>query len=259
MNIATSPASLRNCSDAEWQVRCDLAALYRLCGHHKWTDWIFTHISARVPGPEHHFLLNRYGVMHHEMRASDLVKIDIDGNPVDEPGWDGSSELVNKAGFVIHSAVHAARDDAHFVIHTHTRDGIAVSAQKDGLLPISQHAMKFYGHLAYHGYEGIALDEDERVRLVADLGTHNAMILRNHGLLVCGPTAAHAYDELYTLERACSAQIAAMTGGAELVFPPKEVCERAAAQFRRPGGEHVRAIAWAAALRLIEGGTDYCA
>ena len=171
MNVATSPAALRNCSDAEWQVRCDLAALYRLCGHHKWTDWIFTHISARVPGPEHHFLLNRYGVMHHEMRASDLVKIDIDGNPVDEADWDGSRELVNKAGFVIHSAVHAARDDAHFVIHTHTRDGIAVSAQQDGLLPISQHAMKFYGHLAYHGYEGIALDEDERVRLVADLGT----------------------------------------------------------------------------------------
>jgi ribulose-5-phosphate 4-epimerase/fuculose-1-phosphate aldolase len=257
MNIATSPASLRNCSEEEWQVRCDLAALYRLCGHHKWTDWIFTHISARVPGPEHHFLLNRYGVMHHEMRASDLVKIDIHGNPVDEAGWDGSSELVNKAGFVIHSAVHAARDDAHFVIHTHTRDGIAVSAQKDGLLPISQHAMKFFGHLAYHGYEGIALDEDERVRLVSDLGTHNAMILRNHGLLVCGATAAHAYDELYTLERACSAQIAAMTGGAELVFPPKEVCERAAAQFHRPGGEHVRAIAWAAALRLIDGGADY--
>ena len=257
MNIATPPASLRQCSAEEWQVRCDLAALYRLCGHHKWTDWIFTHISARVPAPEHHFLLNRYGVMHHEMRASDLVKIDIDGNPVDEPGWDGSSELVNKAGFVIHSAVHAARDDAHFVIHTHTRDGIAVSAQKDGLLPIGQHAMKFYGHLAYHGYEGIALDEDERERLVADLGTHNAMILRNHGLLVCGPSAAYAYDELYTLERACSAQIAAMTGGAELVFPPTEVCERAAAQFRRPGGEHVRAIAWAAALRLIDGGADY--
>jgi ribulose-5-phosphate 4-epimerase/fuculose-1-phosphate aldolase len=118
--------------------------------------------------------------------------------------------------------------------------------------------MKFYGNLAYHGYEGIALDEDERVRLVADLGSHNAMILRNHGLLVCGATAAHAYDELYTLERACSAQIAAMTGGAELVFPPKEVCERAAAQFRRPGGDHVRAIAWAAALRLIGDGTDYC-
>ena len=258
MNIATPPASLRPWSEEEWRVRCDLAALYRLCAHHRWTDWIFTHISARVPGPEHHFLLNRYGVMHHEMRASDLVKIDIQGNPVDEPpGRDAGPELVNKAGFVIHSAVHAAREDAHFVIHTHTRDGIAVSAQKHGLLPISQHAMKYYGHLAYHDYEGIALDEEERVRLVADLGTHNAMILRNHGLLVCGRSAAEAYDELYYLERACSAQVAALAGGAELVIPPPAVCEHAASQFRRPGGEHVRAIAWQAALRLIEGGPDW--
>jgi len=253
MNVASSPASLCGWSQEEWQIRCDLAALYRLCAHHRWTDWIFTHISARIPGPEHHFLLNRYGVMHHEIRASDLVKIDRDGNPVEEmPGWDGRSQLVNAAGFVIHSAVHMAREDAHFVIHTHTRDGIAVSAQKEGLLPISQHAMKFHGRLAYHDYEGIALDEDERVRLVRDLGPHDAMILRNHGLLVCGPTAAEAYDTLYYLERACSAQIAAQSGGAELVIPPEEVARRVAAQFRRPGYQQARQVAWQAALRLIE-------
>jgi len=254
MNIAVSPAFKRSCSDAEWQTRCDLAALYRLCAHHRWTDWIFTHISARVPGPHHHFLLNRYGIMHHEITASDLVKIDVEGNLVgDAPGWDGTSELVNKAGFVIHSAVHAARDDAHFVIHTHSSAGIAVSAQKQGLLPISQHALRYWGQLAYHEYEGIALDEDERVRLVANLGPHNAMIMRNHGLLVCGHTASEAYDILYYLERACSAQVAAMSGGAELVFPPLEVKEKVAAQFLTTRYAAAREVGWQSALRLIEG------
>ncbi|MCO6417059.1 class II aldolase/adducin family protein [Siccirubricoccus sp. KC 17139] len=253
MNVASPPASRHGWSQEEWQIRCDLAALYRLCAHHRWTDWIYTHISARVPGPEHHFLLNRYGVMHHEMRASDLVKIDVNGNPVEEPeGWDGRSALVNAAGFVIHSAVHMAREDAHFVIHTHTRDGMAVAAQKHGLLPISQHALKFYGHLAYHDYEGIALDEDERVRLTKDLGSHNAMILRNHGLLVCGPTAGEAYHELYYLERACSAQVAALAGGGELVFPPEEVRRHTAEQFHTPSASSGKEFAWGAALRLIE-------
>ena len=256
MNVASSPASLRGWSEAEWQVRCDLAALYRLCAHHRWTDSIFTHISARVPGPEHHFLLNRFGVMHHEIRASDLVKIDVDGNPVDEAPLDDGEQLVNKAGFVIHSAVHMARDDAHFVVHTHTQAGIAVSAQKDGLLPISQHALRFYGHLAYHGYEGIALDQDERVRLVADLGTHDAMILRNHGILVCGETAADAFDALYMLERACSAQVAAMAGGADLVFPPEEVRRHTAAQFHGPMVRRSRQKQWTSMLRLIDG-DDY--
>ena len=256
MNIAASPASLRpGWSEEEWRIRCDLAALYRLCAHHRWTDWIFTHISARVPGPEHHFLLNRYGVMHHEMRASDLVKIDGQGNPVEAPpaDWDGTAPLVNAAGFVIYSAVHMAREDAHFVAHTHTRDGVAIAAQRDGLLPISQHAMRFWGHLAYHDYEGVALDEEERVRLVADLGTHNAMILRNHGLLVCGGDAAEAYDILYYLERACSAQVAAQSGGAALVLPPVAVRERVAGQFLAERYRRNRAIGWHSALRLIEG------
>jgi ribulose-5-phosphate 4-epimerase/fuculose-1-phosphate aldolase len=143
------------------------------------------------------------------------------------------------------------------VIHTHTPAGIAVSTQKQGLLPLSQQALKFYGHIAYHGYEGIALDEDERVRLVADLGTHNAMLLRNHGILVCGSTAAFAYDELYTLERACSAQVATLSGGCEIVLPPEEVCLHTAAQFRSPMIRKSCDKQWEAALRLIEGGTDY--
>jgi ribulose-5-phosphate 4-epimerase/fuculose-1-phosphate aldolase len=253
MNIASSPQSLRGWSEAEWQIRRDLAALYRLCAHFRWTDLIYTHISARLPGPEQHFLLNRYGVLHHEMRASDLVKIDVQGNPVEEhPGWDGTSRLVNTAGFVIHSAVHMAREDAHFVAHTHTQAGIAVSAQRQGLLPISQHAMKFFEHLAYHDYEGIALDMDERTRLVRDLGSHNAMILRNHGVLVCGHTAAQCFDQLYYLERACSAQVAAQSGSAELVIPPAEVCRHAAAQFNRPTAAESYGPAWIAALRLIE-------
>ncbi len=257
MNVASSPASLRSLSEEEWRIRRDLAALYRLCAHHRWTDWIFTHISARVPGPEPHFLLNRYGVMHHEMRASDLVKIDTDGTVL-ELEEDAETGRVNAAGFTIHSAVHMAREDVACVVHTHTAAGIAVSAQRDGLLPISQHAMRFWGRIAYHDYEGVALDEDERVRLVRDLGTHDAMILRNHGLLVCGHTAAEAYDNLYYLERACSAQIAAQSGGAALVFPPEEVRRRVAEQFRRPRSLEARAVAWNAALRLIEnGGPDY--
>src|SRR4051812_10634232 len=179
MNIATTPAALAGVSPQEWKIRCDLAALYRLVAHFRMTDLIYTHISARLPGPEHHFLINQYGVMFHEMRASDLVKIDIDGNIV---GDQQSGRRVNAAGFTIHSAIHMAREDLMCVVHTHTQAGMAVAAQKHGLLPISQHALKFYGHLAYHGYEGIALDLDERERLVQDLGQHQATILANHRL-----------------------------------------------------------------------------
>ncbi|MFT8242792.1 class II aldolase/adducin family protein [Roseomonas sp. BN140053] len=256
MNLATPPSTLRNCSAEEWQIRCDLAALYRLVAHHRMTDLIYTHLSARLPGPGHHFLINRYGVLFHEMRASDLVKIDLDGQVLeDEP----QSKPVNAAGFTIHSAVHMHRPDAMCVVHTHTSAGIAVSAQKQGLLPISQHALKFYGHLAYHGYEGIALDLDERDRLVADLGPHDAMILANHGLLACGASIPQAFHTIYYLERACQAQVAALAGGAELIFPPEEVRRKTAAQFNRPGGggEHARML-WNSALRLIEGeGTDW--
>lgn len=248
MNIATSPVRGKY-SEEEWQIRCDLAALYRLIAHYKMTDFIYTHISARIPGPEHHFLINKYGVLFHEMRASDLVKIDLDGNIVEEQP---ESKPVNAAGFTIHSAIHMAREDMMCVVHTHTAAGIAVSAQKHGLLPISQHSLKFYGHLAYHGYEGIALDLDERDRLVADLGTHKAMILANHGLLVGGASIPEAFNQIYYLERACQAQVAALAGGAELILPPEEVRLKTAAQFNRGGGGGHYAMAWAAALRLIE-------
>jgi ribulose-5-phosphate 4-epimerase/fuculose-1-phosphate aldolase len=243
--------------DAEWQLRCDLAALYRLIAQHRWTDLIYTHISARVPGPEHHFLINNYGVAFDETRASDLVKIDLDGNIVDEGS---AGKRVNKAGFVIHSAIHAAREDLLCVVHTHTAAGIAVAAQEEGLLPISQHALKYYGHIGYHGYEGIALDLDERVSLVRDLGSHRAMILRNHGLLVGGRTIPEAFDHIYFLERACQAQVAALAGCGKLILPPEEVRLRTAAQFNDGDGVPFYVnLAWDAALRGLPGGaTAHC-
>jgi ribulose-5-phosphate 4-epimerase/fuculose-1-phosphate aldolase len=248
-------------SEAEWATRCDLAALYRLVAHFRMTDLIDTHITARVPGPDQHFLINRYGVLFNEMRASDLVKIDCDGRVAEAPeqvARHPERYRVNAAGFTIHSAIHLARPDLHFVIHTHTAAGAAVSAQKQGLLPISQHALKFYGCLAYHDYEGIALDIGERERLIADLGRCNAMILRNHGLLVGGASAAAAFQEIHFLERACQIQVHAMAGNAELVIPPAHVCERTAAQFQRDDSEGIAALAWQAALRLIDtAGSDY--
>ncbi|HJS84861.1 MAG TPA: class II aldolase/adducin family protein [Acetobacteraceae bacterium] len=253
MNVIASPAALAGISEQEWKIRCDLAALYRLVAHHRMTDLIYTHISARLPGPEHHFLINKYGVNFHQMRASDLVKIDLDGNVVEE-GADPRSRRVNAAGFTIHSAIHMAREDLMCVAHTHTAAGIAISAQKHGLLPLSQHALKFHGRLAYHRYEGIALDLDERERLVRDLGEHKAMVLQNHGLLVGGTSIPEAFHMIYMLERACQAQVAALSGGAELLIPPEEVCRHTAEQFRRQENDEHYALVWSAALELIEGG-----
>ncbi|MFG1201422.1 class II aldolase/adducin family protein [Xanthobacter aminoxidans] len=235
----------------EWEIRCDLAALYRLVAHYRMTDLIYTHISARLPGAGHHFLINDYRRMFHEMRASDLVKIDLDGNKIDEKSR--PDQVVNRAGFVIHSALHANREDLICIVHTHTRAGIAVASQKCGLLPMSQHALKFHGHLAYHNYEGIALGLDERERLVRDLGPdHRAMILRNHGLLVGGRTIPEAFDHIYFLEKACEAQLAAQSGGAELVLlPDEEIQEHTAAQYRHDEIPHWVDMAWTAALRLI--------
>jgi ribulose-5-phosphate 4-epimerase/fuculose-1-phosphate aldolase len=248
MNVATMPATLAGVSDEEWRIRCDLAALYRLAAHHRWTDFVYTHISARLPGPDHHFLINQYGVLFHEMRASDLVKIDLHGNVVEDGA---QSRRVNAAGFTIHSAIHMARKDLMCVVHTHTQAGIAVSAQRDGLLPISQHALTFYGRLAYHGYEGIALDTDERERLVDDLGEHKAMILRNHGLLMGGTSIPEAFLMTYMLERACAAQVAAQAGGQELVYPPEDVCRHTAEQFRSQENDEHYSWMWQSALRLI--------
>lgn len=199
-------------SAEEWATRVNLAASYRLIAMYGWDDLIFTHISARVPGPEEHFLINAYGLLFEEMTASSLIKVNLDGDIVQD-----SEYSINPAGFTIHSAVHAARKDAGCVLHTHTRAGVAVAAQAGGLLPVSQIALFPLSSLAYHGYEGIALNADEKPRLVADLGECNFMILRNHGLLTVGPTIAEAFLYMYALETACQIQLAAQAGGKELV------------------------------------------
>ncbi|MBI4195954.1 MAG: class II aldolase/adducin family protein [Betaproteobacteria bacterium] len=245
-NLAT--ASLRKkVSDEEWATRVDLAACYRLAAHFRMTDLIYTHISARVPGPEHHFLINAFGLLWDEISASTLVKVTLDGDIVEDPTGNG----INRAGYVIHSAIHRARPDVNCVMHTHTRAGIAVSAQEDGLLPISQHAMRFWNGIAYHDYEGLALELDEQERLVRDLGSHQAMILRNHGLLVCGESIARTFDLMYYLERACQTQIAAMAGNARLRIPPAVVAEKTARQFKglpyKP-----KKTEWKALLRMLD-------
>jgi ribulose-5-phosphate 4-epimerase/fuculose-1-phosphate aldolase len=235
----------------ELALRRDLAAVYRLVAYYRMNDLISTHISLRLPGPEHLFLINPYGLLFEEVTASNLVKVDLDGNVV-EP----VSHRVNPAGFVIHSAIHAARPDAMCVLHTHTKAGCAVAAQAEGLLPISQMALEFYGRVGYHDYEGVALNLDEQQRLVADLGPHNSLILRNHGLLTVGESAAHAFWRMYYLEKACDIQIAAQAGG-RLVTPPAEVCEYAALQLNGeapsdfPDDGFIE-LAWAALVRLVE-------
>lgn len=207
----------------EWEARVNLAACYRLAARYGWVDLIYTHISARVPGPKEHYLLNPFGYMFDEITASSLVKIDLDGNIVDP-----SPHKIHKAGFVIHSAVHAARPDVGCVIHSHTRAGMAVSIMKCGLLPLTQHAMLFHGRVAYHGTEGFALDLDERQRIAADLGDKAVMILRNHGTLVAGSTVPETFSMMWHLEKALQAQVDALASGQELTTPPKEVAESTA-------------------------------
>src|SRR3989454_2433013 len=213
MSTAEKPVKIEDqVSREEWQTRVDLAAAYRLVALYGWDDLIFTHLSARVPGPEHHFLINPYGMMFEEITASSLVKINLQGEIVTP-----SPYFINPAGFTIHSAVHAAREDALCVIHLHTDYGIAVSAQQNGLLPISQQSLFALSSLAYHEYEGLALNEAEKARLVSDLGNKNYMILRNHGLLTVGETVPDAFLAMFLLERACKIQILAQAGGAKLV------------------------------------------
>lgn len=239
----------------EQSLRRELAACYRLIAHFRMSDLIFTHISLRLPGPEHYFLINPYGLLFDEITASSLVKIDLQGRPVG-----AARHPVNPAGFVIHSAIHAAREDARCVLHTHTRAGCAVAALECGLLPINQMSMEFYGNVAYHGYEGIALDMDEQQRLVADLGNKPVMILRNHGLLTTGRSVAEAFLRMYYLEKACEIQLAAQSAG-QLILPSTEVCRHTERQFNAPGrglkqGEltdpDALQLAWAALLRMLE-------
>lgn len=234
-------------SAEEWQARVDLAAAYRLVALYGWDDLVFTHISARVPGPEHHFLINPYGMMFEEITASSLVKVDLDGKIVME-----SPYHINPAGFTIHSAVHAARKDALCVMHLHTSYGIAVSAQKEGLLPVSQQSLFCLASLAYHNYEGVALNEDEKPRLVEDLGNKTFLILRNHGLLTVGSTVADAFLAMYILENACKIQILAQSGGGELIPIPQPILAGIKAQsevvMRGLGGK----LAWPGLLRKLD-------
>ena len=248
MTTAAKTSSIRDqVSEAEWQARVDLAAAYRLVALFGWDDLIFTHISARVPGAEHHFLLNAYGMMFDEVSASSLVKIDPNGNKVME-----SPYFINPAGFTIHSAVHAAREDALCVMHLHTDYGIAVSAQKDGLLPISQQAMFPLASLAYHDYEGLALNEEEKPRLVSDLGDKNYMILRNHGLLTIGKSVAEAFLLMYILERACRIQILAQSGGVELHRVAEPIIDLTANQMSAVTVGQGAELTWPGLLRKLD-------
>jgi ribulose-5-phosphate 4-epimerase/fuculose-1-phosphate aldolase len=231
----------------EQQLRLDLAACYRLVAHYGWDDLVFTHISARIPGDAHHFLINPYGMLFEEITASSLVKVDARGEKV-EP----SAYPVNPAGFVIHSAIHAARPDVTCVLHVHTPAGVAVSAQKRGLLPISQQATIVLASLGYHDYEGIALRDDEKPRLVRDLGEAPALILRNHGLLTVGPTIADAFLVMFTLQRACEIQVLAQAGGAELVPVDERIVSGAMAAAKTTTMGQLGALAWPGLLRMLD-------
>jgi ribulose-5-phosphate 4-epimerase/fuculose-1-phosphate aldolase len=231
----------------EWDVRVNLAAAYRLVAHFGWDDLIFTHISARVPGGQHHFLINPYGMLFDEITASSLVKIDLDGNKVMESGYE-----INPAGFVIHSAIHAAREDALCVLHVHSINGVAVSAQKDGLLPVSQQAAAVLASLAYHDYEGLALRDDEKPRLVRDLGNKRNLILRNHGLLTVGTSPGDAFLAMYLLETACMIQVRAQGGGAELLRIDQRIVDEFPAQTREVTRGLGSRLVWPALLRRLD-------
>jgi ribulose-5-phosphate 4-epimerase/fuculose-1-phosphate aldolase len=253
--MAVSPVSISRAtpsqaamSEDEWKARVDLAACYRLIALEGMDDMHATHISARVPGKEHHFLINPYGLLYSQVTASNLVKIDLDGNIMQDTPY-----TINPAGFVIHSAIHAARPDAACVLHTHTISGIAISCLEEGLLPLSQKSMRFYNRIAYHDYEGKADDLDERERLVRDIGDKNALILRNHGLLTCGKTVVAAYKMMIALEKSCKIQLAAMASGGKLISLSTNVMEHAAKQFERdaiPGKN--RPDGWASLLAMLD-------
>ena len=244
LNIPSLKSSV---SPEEWQLRVDLAACYRLVAAYGWSDLVFTHVSAQVAGPEHHFLINPYGLMFDEITASSLIKIDQHANKISE-----STFPVNPAGFVIHSCIHEVREDAGCVLHTHTRAGVGVSAQKAGLLPLSQQASLVLPSLAYHDYEGVALFEGEKPRLQVDLGHANFLMLRNHGLLVVGKTIQDAFLSMYTFENACRIQIDAMAGASELNFVLPSVITVNAGIMKVATAGQGAALAWPALLRKLD-------
>jgi ribulose-5-phosphate 4-epimerase/fuculose-1-phosphate aldolase len=241
------PSMQDRVSPEEWQTRVDLAACYRLVAEYGWSDLIFTHITARVPGTEDQFLINPYGLMFDEITASSLVKIDLNGNKVEE-----SPFPVNPAGFTIHSAIHSVRHDAQCVLHVHSINGVAVSAQKNGLLPLSQQSIFILSSLAYHGYEGVALNEDEKPRLVADLGDKNYLMLRNHGLLTLGKTIADAFVNMYIFEAACMIQVRAQAGGGELITIPDIIVQGAQKQAKQATKSLGGMLAWPGLLRKLD-------
>ncbi|WP_105104119.1 class II aldolase/adducin family protein [Microbulbifer pacificus] len=234
-------------SATEWQLRVDLAAAYRLIAHYGWDDLIFTHLSVRIPGPEHHFLINPFGTLFEEITASSLVKIDLNGEKVDD-----SPFPVNPAGFTIHSAIHEAREDAQCVMHTHTVAGVAASAHSEGLLPISQQSLFPLSGLAYHEYEGIAVREDEKARIVRDLGTANYMILRNHGLLTCAANVADAFLAMYVFQRACEIQVAALAGDRQLTPVPGPMIEKIQSEGNKVTSNQGGLLAWPGLLRKLD-------
>ena len=231
-------------SDDEWAIRVDLAAAYRMVASYGWDDLIFTHLSARIPGPEHHFVLNPYQLMFEEVTASSLIKVDVHGNPVEPTPF-----ITNPAGFTIHSAIHMAREDAQAVMHLHTPAGQAVAAHSDGLRPLTQTAMLVRGDLDFHYYEGVAVDLDERERLVANLGDKSAMILRNHGTLAVGKTIGECFVKLYFLERACQAQVMALSAGEDVNLPPQGSPEITAQQGAMGLTVAANLLAWPALKR----------
>jgi ribulose-5-phosphate 4-epimerase/fuculose-1-phosphate aldolase len=242
------PSRKSSVSADEWQTRVDLAAAYRLVAAFKWDDLVFTHISARVPGTEDQFLINPYGLLFEEITASSLIKIDAQGNKLDD-----SPFHVNPAGFTIHSAIHAVRHDAQCVVHVHSLNGIAVSAQQAGVLPVSQQSIFVLSSLGYHDYEGVALRDDEKPRLVADLGRNTFLMLRNHGLLTVGPTIADAFLSMYLFETVCTIQVRAMAGGAPLIHVDPRIIETAAEQARQATrGMGGGALTWPGLLRRLD-------
>ena len=250
MNYATDFKTIRDeVPPAEWQARLDLAACYRLVDAYGMTDLTYNHITARIPGSDDHLLINLYGLLYKEITASSLAKIDLEGNIIWKPDTDYG---INPSGYVIHSAIHRARPEVKCVLHTHTRAGVALSCLEEGLLPLNQFSLQFHNRVAYHDYEGIALDTDERQRLIADLGDRRVMVLRNHGLLTCGATIQQAFNTMYQLEMSCRAQVDVMAARTELTMPGENVLAHTAHLYqpgtRRPYG----VLEWPAMLRLLE-------
>ena len=244
---APIPSVKSKVSEAEWEQRVALAACYRLVAHFKWDDLIFTHVSARVPGPEHHFLIKPYGMFFDEITASSLVKVDLQGRKVMDSPYE-----INPAGFTIHSAIHAAREDAKCVLHVHSLNGVAVSAQEGGVLPVSQQSIFVLASLAYHDYEGVALNEDEKPRLVRDLGDKSFFMLRNHGLLTVGETVADAFMYMYVFEAACAIQLRAQAGGGKLIPIDQRIIAGAQAQAKAVTRGAGAALTWPGLLRKLD-------